>query len=272
MNMIIAVSDAFEEFSKKLGLICYSDLIEKLSSNDTTNLVHRDVIAGQGLSDSEIDYAYCLAMSIGLDKEFKHWYYWNRHPRADCSMSHKQKPENVLISEPQRISDDQFYVDLFLNPQSELMCDHLTGQHVQGMVLIEACRQMFLAVTERFCLDGFPTAGHYFAIKDISISYMEFAFPLPTEIRYYLRDKQQTKADRITFEAKMEVWQNQRQVAEMTVRFTVFDSEYLAKHEATLAGKALTRCMNGTTNLIESSARESTPINTASIDTSQSQS
>lgn len=257
MNMIIAVSDAFEEFSKKLGLIRYSDLIEKLSSNETGHLVCRDVI--EGLSDSEVDSAYCLAMRIGLEKEFKHWHHWNRHPRAGCSLSHKQKPENVLISEPQRIAEDRFYANLFLNPQSELMCDHLTGQHVQGMVLIEACRQMFLAVTELFCLDGFPTAGRYFAIKDISINYMEFAFPLPTEIRYHLREKQQAKADRIAFEAEIEVWQTQRQVAGMTVRFTVFDAEHLAKHEATLAGKALVRCMSSMKNTIGSSARESTP-------------
>jgi len=138
--MVIVVSDAFEEFSKKLGVICYSDLIKKLSSSDTAHLLNRNIIAGQGLSDSEIDYTYCLSMSIGMEKEFNHWYHWNRHPKADCSLPYKQKPENVLISEPQRTADDQFSAAVFLNPQSELMSDHLTGQHVQGMVLIEACR------------------------------------------------------------------------------------------------------------------------------------
>jgi len=118
---------------------------------------------------------------------------------------------------------------------------------------------MFLATTERFCLDEFPAAEHYFAIKDICVSYMEFAFPLPTEIRYNLRDKQQSKADQISYEAEIEVWQNHRQVAGMTVRFTVFAAEYLAKHEELLAGKALVRCMNSATNTIGSSVRESTP-------------
>lgn len=47
-----------------------------------------------------------------------------------------------------------FESHLMLNDRCAEMSDHVTGQHLQGMILIEAARQMTLAVTEMYFIDS----------------------------------------------------------------------------------------------------------------------
>lgn len=246
MNVIVVVPDEFANFSKISPMLLYSLLIEKLRSNNATDLVGASIIAGQGLGEMEIDHAFCLAVSIGLSQEFAHWRHWRANTGADRSQCHKHRPENVLISTPRKVTTDRYSADLLVHSRNEFMLDHLTGLHIQGMVLAEACRQMFLAVTERFCLNGYTAAQRYFVIKEMNMRYLEFAFPLPAEIRYHLLDRQQPKPDRVSIKADMEVWQNDRPVAGMAVQFTVFDAKFLNEREATLAESALEQCLKTT--------------------------
>ena len=265
MNLIVVVPDEFENLSKRPGLLRYCVLIEKLRTNDTSELVGMSMIAGQGLSEMEIDHAFCLAASVGLSVEFSHWRQWHSDARASRSLSHKHRTENVLISTPRRADGtDHYTAALMIDVRSELMSDHLTGLHIQGMVLTEACRQMFLAVTERFCLDDFPAGKRYFVISHMAMRYMEFAFPLPAEIRYHQLEQQQPKPDRMSIKADMEVWQNDRPVAGMAVEFTVFDAKYLSEREATLADRALAQCLH-TTAAAVAARNARTIVDTASM-------
>lgn len=247
MNLIIVVPDEFQRFSKTPGLLRYSVLIGQLRSHSTSGLEGTSIIAGQGLAEMEIDHAFCLAISIGLSREFEHWRLWHASARADPSLCHKHRLENVLISAPREVAEGCFAADLLIHARNELMLDHLTGLHIQGMVLTEACRQMFLAVTERFCLEGWSIKQRYFVIKEMAMRYLEFAFPLPAEIHYRLLEQQQPKPDRVSINADMEVWQNERPVAGMTVQFTVFDAKHLGEREAVLAARALEQCSRTTT-------------------------
>ncbi|MBB4868223.1 acyl-CoA thioesterase FadM [Pseudomonas nitritireducens] len=124
------------------------------------------------------------------------------------------------------------------------MLDHLTGQHVQGMVLLEACRQMFLAVTEQFHLDDYESPKRYFVLNEMNVRYTAFAFPLPAQIRYRVLDKQRPRPDRVDIHAEMEVWQGEQPVTGVTVKFTVMDAEKLGKREAKLASRAVSTHVN----------------------------
>lgn len=128
---------------------------------------------------------------------------------------------------------------MLLHERNELILDHLTGQHIQGMVLTEACRQMFLAVTEQFCLDGYPAAKRYFVINSMHIRYQAFAFPLPAEIRYRLLSQEQPRADRVSIHADIDIWQGNEVTASMEVKFTVFDDVYISNRESKLAAEAV---------------------------------
>ena len=64
--------------------------------------------------------------------------------------THKHEERNILVSRPRKLSSDQFELDLLIDGRCSDLSDHQTGQHISGMTLVEAGRQAFLAVTERF--------------------------------------------------------------------------------------------------------------------------
>ncbi|WP_233420966.1 AfsA-related hotdog domain-containing protein [Xenorhabdus nematophila] len=64
--------------------------------------------------------------------------------------SHKRIPHNTIIGSTRKENENSFSLPLLIDERCELMSDHQTGQHIQGMILIEACRQTFIAVTEEF--------------------------------------------------------------------------------------------------------------------------
>jgi hypothetical protein len=61
-----------------------------------------------------------------------------------------------MLSLPRRVSESCFEADVLVDDAGEHMSDHVSGQHLPGMVLIEAARQMILAVTEEFFSESLP--------------------------------------------------------------------------------------------------------------------
>ncbi|VFR19821.1 hypothetical protein AMB3_3636 [plant metagenome] len=233
---------AFKQFSEHPNLLPYEELLSILLRSDDApvpEIAGRKLIAGQGLDDMQVSHAWYIGVSRGLIQEFSHWRAARKVRYADRSLCHKQRPENILISAPEKNADDSYTSELLLHERNELMLDHLTGQHIQGMVLAEACRQMFLAVTEHYFLDDCPSSKRYFVINLMNVRYQSFAFPLPTQIHYRVIERKQPKPDRIFIHADMDVHQSGQPVAGMEVQFTVFDDGYLSKRESKLAAQAV---------------------------------
>ncbi|NVD99198.1 AfsA-related hotdog domain-containing protein [Massilia sp. BJB1822] len=239
MHLQLVVAEEFSQFVQKPGVQSYRSLLEQLRGNQIESLRGKTLVAGQGLSEMQIDHAFCLGIALGLSQEFSCWNEWSRNSRAGYALSHKHRNENVLISTPRRIDASNFDADLLIDANSELMLDHLTGLHVQGMVLTEACRQMFIAVTEAHCMGADAPAKRYFVINEMNMRFLQFAFPLPATIQYKMLDFQQPRPDRTSVVADMEVMQNGRAVAGMAVKFSVFDAAYLGPREHQLAEQAL---------------------------------
>lgn len=243
MQTYIVVADAFTRFADKPTLWRYSDMLAALRQANTADLRGKRFVAGQGMDDLQMDHLYCLALSKGLETEFAQWRQWRSRPMVDMAACHKHRAENVLITEPQRVATDTFVSDLVLHARNELMQDHLTGEHIQGMVLAEACRQMFLAVTELHCLSDFLPAKRYFVINEMAIRYLAFAFPLPAQVRYFQLSQARERGDRHAIEADIEVLQCDRVAASMRVAFMVFDAAALGAREAQLARVAIEQCL-----------------------------
>ncbi|MDW3716409.1 MULTISPECIES: AfsA-related hotdog domain-containing protein [unclassified Pseudomonas] len=238
MGVYLIVADRFDVFSKQRNVLTCSALRQSLGGRGVVQLKGSRFVAGQGLSSEQIDQFHDMALELGYVEEFRHWRTWADQEPASVRLSHKRKKQNVLISTPER-RGDVFVAGLLLDANNELMLDHLTGQHVQGMVLTEACRQMFLAVTERFHLADFQSVERYFVLNEMAMRFLAFAFPLPAEIRYRLLDMKQPRPDRVDVHADMEVWQGEQPVAGMTVRFSVMDAELIGVRECRLAASAL---------------------------------
>ena len=244
MQTYIVVADAFTRFADKPTLWRYSDMLSAFRQAHTTDLRGKRFVAGQGLDDLQMDHLYCLALSKGLETEFVHWRQWRSRPTVDMAACHKHRAENVLITEPQRVEADTFVSELVLHAKNELMQDHLTGEHIQGMVLAEACRQMFLAVTELHCLRDFSPVKRYFVINEMAIRYLAFAFPLPAQVRYRQLSQVSDRADRQAIEADIQVLQCDRVAASMRVEFVVFDAATIGAREAQLARVAVEQCLS----------------------------
>lgn len=195
------------------------------------------LIPGQGLGDRDVaeiaDLAESSALAGCLDLSL-----WSNAPkRADGCRSHKRHVHNTTISEPWRVAEDTFEMDVLIDDEGELMSDHQTGQHIQGMILFEAARQSFLAVTEAFYL---PQDGEkrYFVIDEMSVRYKRFVFPYAAKLRYVVREAE-TIGRRFRFVVEAAVLQGGAEAATFTMGFSVNSEARLMQIEAGLAETGL---------------------------------
>lgn len=243
MKLILVFADRFDNFVAETGTMRYSELIDILRNPPLEKLKGQYLVAGQGLTEMEIDHAYCLGISLGLHQEMQHWRMDHTAKPAGRELTHKHRNENVLVSAPRRLSESEFESDLLVNDDNELMLDHNSGLHVQGMVLTEACRQMFLSVTEKYFVDNFQAAKRYFVINEMNVRFTSFVFPLPAQIRYRVVNLNQSRADRIAVEVEMTVIQNGKDATTMHAKFAVFDGAVLSQKEAQMAKLSLDHYM-----------------------------
>ncbi|TRL36485.1 AfsA-related hotdog domain-containing protein [Methylosinus sporium] len=159
--------------------------------------------------------------------------------RADETLSHKRVSHNTLIGAPSRLSADRFKLPLNIDERCELMGDHQTGQHIQGMIVVEAFRQSFLAVTEAF----FPLGNEgktYFVINAMKTEFKNFLFPLPADIIYQIDDKDVNER-RARHHVTITVIQNMTECASAEISFTVYPADVIATKEAEMAAQVTRR-------------------------------
>jgi len=236
---VYVVSDAFERFAENPGVITYATAMAALDS-DTGLPVEPDVRVrpGQGLNEAQVAAFLARARAVGRDDRLDGWAADDRPAKASARLTHKARPENVLISTPRRIEESVFEADLMLDADSELMRDHVTGQHVQGMVLIEAARQTFLAVTEAFFVPEGEHGQYYFVINSMTAEYRGFVFPVDATIRYVV-DRAEVAPGRLSFDVTMQVIQVGAVRAELPTSFTAFYKSSLVPKEEQRAQRTL---------------------------------
>ncbi|WP_198014667.1 AfsA-related hotdog domain-containing protein [Salipiger mucosus] len=227
--MQLVTGNRFKDFAAASGAISAQTAIDRLLAGESCNLV-----IGQGVSEQDANVIAVLGAAAGhrvarpaLD-----------HRRAGRDVCHKHHPENQLISAPRRAESDIFEADILVDDRNEILSDHLTGCHLQGMLLIEATRQMFIAVGEtQYEHLGVPTNG-YVVFDRLTAGFEQFAFPLPTWIRQTVTRAEKVKDDRVAFAASIEIFQAQGRVAQSEVSYTIFDAGSLGPKEERLANKA----------------------------------
>lgn len=253
-RVVLVVGEKFTQFAAGKDAITISQLCGLLSlpaaiAFDRDRLT---AVPGQGLGDDDIERVLALAAQSPHCGRFDLTLWRSRPRRAAGRLSHKRKPENTLISDPRRLAENLFELDLLIDEDCELMADHQTGQHVQGMVLMEAARQTFLAVTEAFFL---PQDGQrfYFVINKFAAEYRRFAFPLDATIRYRIKEMNVANVLRQSFAAEIDVMQCGVKSASFLAEFTAFEDARISVKEDALARDALSEhlgaCVGDALNL-----------------------
>jgi hypothetical protein len=159
--------------------------------------------------------------------------------RAEARLVHKHLEHNVMISAPEQVEGERYVSRLVLDDRCAEMSDHVTGQHLQGMVLMEAARQMLLAVTERYFLRDPGT--RYFVLNQLDATYHAFAFPLGMDVEYHGVSRKEGKGGSLTCEGRICFIQGGEVLTEVKVRFAAYDAVLMRGVEAKKARQALAR-------------------------------
>ena len=222
-RIVLVVGDKFMQFAAGKEAITVSQLCGLLSlpAGIAMDRGRLTAVPGQGLGDDDVTRVLALAATSSHGDRFD-LSLWRDRPRRASA----------------RLADNLFELDLLIDEDCELMADHQSGQHVQGMVLMEAARQTFLAVTEAFFL---PQDGgrFYFVINKFGAEYRRFAFPLDATILYRIKDMNVENPLRQSFAAEIDVVQCGVKSASFVAEFTAFEDARISAKEDALARDAL---------------------------------
>lgn len=238
---VVVVGDKFNEFSNGRNVVTISQL--ELITQIPANIIETNTIfiAGQGVRE---DYAGKVLGNMHRNKHHD-----NKIDLTDLQKlttternchSHKKDKYNTLIGTAERVNEDLFALPLLIDERCELMGDHQTGKHVQGMILVEACRQTFIAITEEFYMSE-KSGQSYYVINDMNMNFSNFLFPLPAFVHYELLERDVNER-RSRFKAMIRISQHTTLCASMAVSFTVYPATVISEKETTMAA-SLTQSM-----------------------------
>jgi hypothetical protein len=196
------------------------------------------VRVGQGVDHADLAFvqaavarnALCNRLVIQVD---------GHAPLAPRQHVHKHRPQNVLISGIHQVCDHKFQAELRIHNDNELLLDHQTGLHVQGMVVVEAARQMFLTVTECFYASRWPDRRYGYMLNSMSTRFENMLFPVEATIHYTVEDADLSRPGRLGFRVLTEVWQSSRRASTTEMECVALESGRLESFEARSAGQAL---------------------------------
>lgn len=237
-RILLVVGDKFSGFVQGKDAITLSNLrgLLALSIPLLPNQRRTALVPGQGLSDASVRE---LLQEAAKSPNLAHFDFslWHDLPeRASPALTHKRHAENILVSTPKRLNADCFEMHLLIDEQCELMKDHQSGQHVQGMILIEAARQGMLAVTEQFLMPE-NDIDYAFVFEALSVRYSHYTFPLGATIEAHITERSIDNPRRLAFAAETLVKQCGQTVSEFTMSFGAMEKSRITKREGMMAVK-----------------------------------
>jgi hypothetical protein len=233
--VVCVVGDTFAALAEIDGVTTVSRLAQDLKSG--APLPER-LVAGQGVSDYELEYVVTALRGRGASAppvEIEQ----PAAARVSRDIVHKHRESNVLLADLERVDAGTYGANLRLHAENELMQDHQTGQHVQGIVIVEAVRQMFIAVFEAAHGARLGHRRHIVVWDSLDLRFTSFLFPLPARISCEILDEDLDDPVRMSFHVRMEVEQGGVPAAIADVRFGVHDYDRIRAIENKRADKAV---------------------------------
>ncbi|MDR0218632.1 MAG: hypothetical protein LBI71_07080 [Enterobacteriaceae bacterium] len=235
MNKLIVVGEKFKTFSDKNENVMTVHEFERFVwSGEIANV--KKIILGQGVQFDDIERTIHIIHRNYPDKikkiiNLSDLYYQNSKDLK--KLVHKRRKANILITSPVKQENGNYDSKLILQDSSELLCDHQTGQHIQGMILIEAARQAMIATTEKYFLNnsGISMTEKYFTLTSLNVSFLSFVFPLPVIVSLNVLSHKITKYGKFTGEYNIAFYQDEIKSAEIGFIFSVYDLIYITQKE-----------------------------------------
>ncbi len=240
VEVLYVVGDHFGSFSKLENVYTYSAIMKKIESNEFKFLRKFYYVIGQGISKSERKQLQELSHNgqIGL---IANGY---QKPASTC-LTHKQKNENIIITEPLMYVRDKIYrAYLAIDDSCAEMSDHVTGLHIQGMVLTEAARQMMLAVAEKFILKPSDRGNSYCVLTKMTSQFFQFAFPVDVKIEHEILQLFTENKKGYEVNTRTQFVQNNKIVAHVDIDYKFRDKSILESIENKMALDSLKSNIN----------------------------
>lgn len=244
-NTLLVVSDKFHDFSAKNGVITASKLHHLLTTKNQIFPANSRIalIPGQGFGDNSIKKILALAKTA-RNSSFFDFTLMNAMPKRACkTLTHKHQIENILVSTPSRLSESAFIMEMLIDEDCEMMRDHQTGLHIQGMLLVEAARQGYLAVMEKYFLHE-SEQKNYFIFNKLNVDYSRFAFPLPASLRVEHSDINFSNPKNRQTITNISIMQCDTKAASISMDVTIMPEKRVSLLETRLANQTIDNHMN----------------------------
>jgi hypothetical protein len=225
------VGNKFHSISDGDTLLPFDDILERVRSG---RLEESHISLQQGVSETQ---HRTLQTALNGRADVRVTSYFDKHQRCDCTLTHKKNAFNTLISEPIPLAEAHAYASiLMIDDACAELSDHVTGKHIQFMVLVEAARQMVNAVTQKF----YSTSAKIYLAEDLRVRFKTFVYPFEAhlECRISRRDLRATGDGKMA--VTIDIVQQGKAACQLSLAFTVLDRAFVSTLE-TNGVKALSR-------------------------------
>ena len=223
-DFCIVVGNDYAAFANNECVFTVSQLMYQVE-NPLNWSGEEHVVIGQGIEESTRALLKVALQNRGVENID------DLDDLVPVDLTHKRSRKNVLISEPRRIAKGKYGFRLALDDGSDRLSDHVTGQHIGAMLLLEAARQATVVTLEyEYQTQAGPRYG--FILERFNSTFSNYVFPLPTSIAVILREKGSPLDKIIAIELIISFTQAGEEVCEMLLDVKLFASASLEKVEA----------------------------------------
>ncbi|WP_051838748.1 AfsA-related hotdog domain-containing protein [Streptomyces sp. NRRL WC-3742] len=233
----LVVGDRFRDFAEAVGAETFTAFTRALDAGDLDAVREPvRVVAGQGIGSFDASYLRDAIARRGLADVLVLLH--DAAEPAGRQDLHKARQDNVLVAGLTRIDEDTYEAALRLHDHNELLVDVQDRVHVQGMVAVEAARQMYVAVVEHFITSRWPQQRYYIVLNSMNTAFSNFLFPVAATLRLRMDESDLTEAGRLLTKVTVEVEQAGRIAASVTIDAAAFAPGLLEDKELRRAKSA----------------------------------
>lgn len=239
----LVVGDRFRDFAEAVGAETFSAFSRSLDAGDLDAVQGSvRVVTGQGIGEFEASYLQDSISRRKLDDKIV--LVRNTGQLAPRQELHKAREDNVLVAGLTQVDDSTYEAALRLHDHNELLVDVQDRVHVQGMVAIEAARQMFLSVVEHYFTSRWPQQRYYIVLNSMNTMFSNFLFPVGATLRLRVDESDLSEPSRLTVRTTVEVEQAGRVAASVSIDAAAFAPGLLEEKELRRAKSAVAGTMD----------------------------
>ncbi|WP_431682741.1 AfsA-related hotdog domain-containing protein [Kitasatospora sp. KL5] len=152
---------------------------------------------------------------------------------------HKRVPQNVVVADVEQVAEDVFRAALRLHNDNELLLDHQGSRHVQGMIAVEAARQLFLTVSERFYAVHRPELRYSYLLTLLATRFESPLFPVDATVEAVVLRADLTDPQKLEFGYRIDVVQAGRRTSSTSLEAVALPEGHSDAREDRLTGRVL---------------------------------